>query len=532
MSFVMQNCSISQSEPVNNIMISAIIPTYNRSELLRISIESILKQSFPESEYEIIVVDNNSTDSTKKVVSNVNQTSGNQIHYVFEPNPGLVNARHRGAREAEGDILVFCDDDIIASPEWLTAISEAFNDPDVALVGGKVLPKYEVPLPHWINAFWQHDKYGSWIMYLSLIDLGDSIHEVPANYVFGCNFSIRKHVLYECGGFHPDSFPRDMIRYRGDGEYGLALAIMQKGYRTVYHPGVSIEHQVPKERMTVEYFCQRAFYEGISNSYTEIRKKVSLVDKGTNHTIFIKDTDQFAFGIINGTLQLEATSLPEIQKLVRYSCEQGKLYHRNQVLADPELLAYVLRKDYLKDSVSLPGRKHVAKTSMPYRQANLSNIGKTAEAILSQRAKLLCNEGERLFGECRFLEALAKFDEAMYLNPRVNGLQYRRAVCLLSAGRISEAEIASLAELKVKPEFKPASSLLESLHEVSGLGKILAIPTQLTFAERMLLHRLAQQIPSKGVIVEIGSYVGASSSFLAEGARKNSAHVFCIDTWQ
>lgn len=512
-------------------MISVIIPTYNRADLLAVALESILQQSLSANNYEIIVVDNNSTDNTQKVVSEINQKNGNRIISVFEENPGLVNGRHRGAKEAKGDILVFGDDDIIVSPGWLTAINQAFNDPKVALVGGKVIPDYEIEPPEWINEFWSKTELGSWIFYLSLIDLGDEVGEIPANYVFGCNFSIRKSVLYECGGFHPDSFPPQLIKYRGDGEYGLALEIMKRGYKTIYHPQARVKHQVTKERMTANYFCRRSFYEGISNSYTEIRQRGGVSgDKQDSDRI--RYTQEFAEALLKGVLQFQSNSLLEIKRMVNWCYEQGKLYHHDCASADNNLLTYVLKKDYYAFNVLTKENKMSSSKLVSQQPIYLMYLNKNAPAILAEQAQLLLKDAQKLFGECRYQEALVKIDKAMYMEPRILGLQYMRGVCLLNVGRVAEAEIAIRAELKVQPRFAPALKLLEQLPSAYGLEKILAVPTKVTFSERMLLYKLAQKVPQGGVIVELGSYVGASTSFLAEGSKQKSVQLFCIDTWE
>ncbi len=514
--------------------ISVIIPTFNRAEFLAQTIESVLNQTIPQSEYEIIIVDNNSSDNTKFVIENLNRKHGNRIRYVFEPESGLVYGRHAGAREAMGEILVFADDDIIVSEGWLVAIKDSFSDPGVALVGGKITPSWEGAPPSWIADFWTKGEYGSWMMHLSLIDLGDELIEVPANFVFGCNFSIRKRVLFECGGFHPDSYPLEMIRWRGDGEYGLALTLMKKGFKTVYNPAAHVKHVVPRGRMAAEYFCRRAFAEGVSNSYTQIREKGFSPDSTTLDADAVNDATQFALALIKGSLKTNATTLREIRELIAYSYKQGKLYHQYEASNDPVLLSHILRKDYYRADPLPANRNKPPKKShdASHTPSSLLDEKLTSEAIISRQAISFATEGRGFLGECFYLKALASFDNAMYLNPDMSALQYLRAVALLSVGRVREAEVALEAELKARPDFKPACSLKTSLHQARGLEKLLAVTTKLTFAERMFLHLAAKEIPDKGVIVEIGSHLGASACFLAEGARKRNGRVFCIDTWQ
>ena len=315
-------------------MLSVIIPTRNRAALLKDALESICVQSLTSDCFEVLVIDNASTDNTRLIVEE-SRTSHPDIHYIHEEKPGLHNGRHRGAQQAKGEVLVFVDDDIIAAPGWLKAIHETFKDPAVALAGGKILPKWEGDVPRWIELFTVRTELGWTIGNLSLLDFGDMKKDIPAGYVYGCNFSIRKSVLFECGGFHPDAMPQELIRYRGDGESALSRKIMEKGYRIVYEPDALVYHRVPKERLTADYFCRRAFNQGISDSFTEIRR-----NGGVLGTMDHRENG----GMINRLIRMFREK--PIQKEVRVSYLEGKEYHRKMVESDPEILDYVLRETY------------------------------------------------------------------------------------------------------------------------------------------------------------------------------------------
>jgi glucosyl-dolichyl phosphate glucuronosyltransferase len=254
-------------------MLSIIVPTRNRADLLQLALQSLQSQTLSSDLFEVLVIDNGSTDNTKQVVTSFQQHSGN-IRYFFESTPGLHVGRHLGMKMAGSDILVYADDDIEAFPTWLEAIAESFQDSEVVLVGGKNLPKFESEPPEWILKMWEKDENGNRILgSLSIIDLGNEKKEISPYQVFGCNFSIRKSVLLEAGGFHPDAMPQELIKYRGDGETHVSRYIFAKRYKTIYHPKASVYHTVPSDRMTEEYFCRRAYNQGISNSYTLIRNK-------------------------------------------------------------------------------------------------------------------------------------------------------------------------------------------------------------------------------------------------------------------
>lgn len=256
------------------MFLSVIIPTRNRADLLKSTLQSLESQTLQRDSFEVIVVDNGSTDNTRQVVESVQQQLVN-VRYFYDPTPGLHVGRHLGMKMAKSDILVYADDDIEAFPTWLEAIAETFQDQDVALVGGKDLPKFESKPPDWIYKMWEENKHGNRILgYLSIIDLGDKKKSITPYHVYGCNFSVRKSVLLEAGGFHPDAMPQELIQYRGDGESHVSKFIENMGYRTIYNAKASVFHIVPKERLTETYFCKRAYLQGISDSYTQIRNAI------------------------------------------------------------------------------------------------------------------------------------------------------------------------------------------------------------------------------------------------------------------
>ncbi len=223
--------------------------------------------------FEVIIVDNGSTDSTKQIFESYRNRITN-LRYCFDDTPGLHVGRHRGMQEAESETLVYADDDIEAFPTWLEAIAKDFKNNEAVLVGGKNLPQFEVPPPEWILTMWRKNSSGHRILsYLSILDLGDEVRKVDPSHVYGCNLSILKSALLDEGGFHPDSMPDDYINYRGDGESHVVGALKAKGHNALYDPKASVYHIVTRERMTERYFCNRAYRQGISDSYTSIREK-------------------------------------------------------------------------------------------------------------------------------------------------------------------------------------------------------------------------------------------------------------------
>jgi len=253
---------------MDKLKISVIIPTYNRTESLANTIRSLKQQVF--IGYEIIVVDNSCTDETKILVEKEERDIDKNrcfIMYLPEPSIGLHNARHTGAKASKGEILLYVDDDIIADENLLNEILKPYADPVVGCVGGKILPKWEVNPPEWIKLFS--------LSWLSILDLGEEIKETEV--LYGCNFSIRRQILFDIGGFNPDGFPdRKYWYFRGDGEMGLLRKLHTSGRKIVYNPNAIVWHIIPKQRIDIKYFQERAFKCGVERSFSQLRYRKNI----------------------------------------------------------------------------------------------------------------------------------------------------------------------------------------------------------------------------------------------------------------
>lgn len=303
--------------------VSIIIPTHNRAGDLANLLESLCKLNSAGSELEILVVDNNSTDATKAVTEGFKEKLPS-IRYLWEPTPGLHAARHRGAQEAKSEILAFFDDDVTVSPHWLEGITESFKDSQVQLATGKIEPAFEAEPPEWLESLWNKTPNGRALGWLTLLDLGDKTQEIPVGYVWGANFAIRKNALLQAGGFHPDSLPEELLRYRGDGESGLARKIAEKQGKAVYHPLSKVTHKVSKSRLEPEYFYKRGFAQGISDSFSAVRYSGNLQP--------LKEVPE---------------SLENIDHVIKRGMAEGWNYHQSELRRDNQLMDWVLKDSYI-----------------------------------------------------------------------------------------------------------------------------------------------------------------------------------------
>lgn len=331
-----QSCTDDKGcEPL--LQVSVIIPTCNRPDMLRRTLASLVKQTASQNCFEVIVVDNGTSEETDKLVC-LFQSSIANLRYVVEPSPGLHCARHYGLREATTEILIYVDDDIEAFPTWLEGIIETFkNHPEAVLVGGKSLPLFENAPPAWLESLWEQNEYGRVHGWLSLVDMGEQIRPIPAEYVYGCNFSIRRAVLQSCGGFHPDSMPWSLKHLRGDGETHVSNWISDHGLVAYYNPLASVYHQVPAERMTFKYLCKRAFLQAISYSYT-VTRRMPTVRQRTGTTI-----KRIASVLFHQVICGEGGIRRHWLCLI-----YGLLWYQTKIFMNPQLLKWITKEDYFE----------------------------------------------------------------------------------------------------------------------------------------------------------------------------------------
>ena len=255
-----------ENVPINRLpMVSVIIPSYNRARMLGITIESFINQDYPSDSFEIIIADNNSTDDTREVVAEWQSKSAVPITYLFEKRQGVHFARNSAAKQANGEILYFTDDDMIAEPDLLTELMKVFEmDPLVGTATGRVLPKWQTQPPDWILQL----CYNGW---LSIFDsLGDGTHIDETDFgVYSCHQAIRREALFKAGGFNPESTYTD---YVGDGETGLSIKLKDIGYKFGYNGKSVIHHMIPASRMTQDYLNKRLANQGSADCYTEYKK--------------------------------------------------------------------------------------------------------------------------------------------------------------------------------------------------------------------------------------------------------------------
>ena len=245
--------------------VSVIVATYNRGEVLRGALESLLRAETA-TPYEVIVVDNNSTDNTRNVVEELQAKSPVDLIYCFETQQGVSYARNVGIERARAPILAFTDDDIRPAPDWISSIVESFKRfPEADCIGGKVLPDPSIEFPSWLTE--QH-----WPP-LALMNLGEEpiVLDVEKGAgLVGANFVVRAPAIKEVGLFYPE-----LQRVKGgigsleDTELQIRLSRAQK--RLMYLPELIVYAQVLDERLDKAY--HRRWHCGHGHFYAVMRNE-------------------------------------------------------------------------------------------------------------------------------------------------------------------------------------------------------------------------------------------------------------------
>lgn len=237
-----------------NYLITVIICTYNRCDLLKSVMETLIDQKLPPDYYELIIVDNNSNDSTKEFVQKFTvQNSKYNIRYILEPNQGLSHARNRGWKEAKGEYVAYTDDDCKIPADWLTVAKNTIEKYSPDVFGGPYFAFYLSDKPKWFK-----DEYGSHVQCAEFRELYSN------EFLDGANMFFRCSILEEMGGFDPNLGMKGKTIGYGE-ETALLLTIRERKpeYSILYNPDLFVYHLVPAQKMNLAWNIKNKFKDGI-----------------------------------------------------------------------------------------------------------------------------------------------------------------------------------------------------------------------------------------------------------------------------
>jgi GT2 family glycosyltransferase len=259
--------------------ISVIICTFNRADLLKRVLQSVVEQSLERDAYEVVVVNNASTDDTPEVVRTFQtRYPSHSIGIIAEPRQGLGYARNSGYKAAKGRYVAYVDDDCLAPWEWLEHILECFQQvqPEPWSVGGPILPVYGAPKPKWFKDEFEKTTWGDKARFLCQ---GEGF--------YGNNMAFQKRLLEKYGGFDTRLDMNGVyLSVGGETEfYDRMWSDAGTSCLFYYCPNAPIHHIVSPHRITILYRLKRAFAEGQAWHCTRdprsIRSRISLLLRTT-----------------------------------------------------------------------------------------------------------------------------------------------------------------------------------------------------------------------------------------------------------
>ncbi|HEX6974121.1 MAG TPA: glycosyltransferase, partial [Vicinamibacterales bacterium] len=213
--------------------------------------------------YEVVVVDNNSTDDTRDVVQRVMaRDATGRLRYVFEPRQGVSYARNTGVEQTSAPLILFLDDDGMPGREWVREMFEAFRaHPEAHCIGGRVTARWDVPPPAWMDK----PHYGP----VALQDRPAATY-VNARSASTClltaNLGVRREVFDRVGGFSP-AYPRNQDRE-------WEMRVWRAGLQGLYLPAMEVKATVPPERLTRRYHRRWQARTGMYHALMRFRDTV------------------------------------------------------------------------------------------------------------------------------------------------------------------------------------------------------------------------------------------------------------------
>ena len=237
--------------------ITAIVCTHNRAGYLRRALESLAAQTLSPRDYEILVVDNASTDETPQIVHGLSEEIAN-LRYIREEHLGLSRARNTGAAAASTPYIAYMDDDARAEPNWLHTLLTSFKGlvPAPACVGGRVLLDWGGDPPRWLPR-----RY--WSVYTYVDHPGGNHWLGEQEYLAGANMAFRRDDLLSLGGFPVNLGRRGSCLLSGE-EAAVIQTLREKRLGVFYTADAVVLHAVPQTRLRRSWLRNRMFWDGAS----------------------------------------------------------------------------------------------------------------------------------------------------------------------------------------------------------------------------------------------------------------------------
>jgi glycosyltransferase involved in cell wall biosynthesis len=271
-----------------------LIATCNRAALLDETLDSIRAMRVGTGRrWDVIVVDNNSTDGTRAVVERQARDFPVPLRYLYEAQQGRSSALNAGIAASNATIIAMTDDDVRVEAGWLEAACEALGDPAIAYAGGPVTPIWETPPPAWLDLT-RGDLWGT----IAIQDHGDRpfdygrARKVP----LGANMAARRSMFTSIGGFRADLGRRRGKLVLGQEVPELLMRARAAGLRGMYVPAMRVHHHIPSTRLTRAYFRKWWFGKGVSRSALERVQPVTELGVDLRQTPHVMRVPRYMYG--------------------------------------------------------------------------------------------------------------------------------------------------------------------------------------------------------------------------------------------
>ena len=233
------------------INISVVICTYNRAGSLADTLRCLAAQSYEIDNWELIVVDNNSNDNTKEIISQYSGILPN-LTYKFESQQGLSYARNLGINSAQAEIIVFTDDDVLPATDWLVQIHKNMEKYHCDACGGYIAPKWEAPPPPWLTEIF----YG--FLAIKTDPNGPRRLSIDDELPFGANMAFRKSMFSMFGLFDTQKGRKGNILAGGE-DIEMFERIINANRSVYYFPDSKVTHKIEPFRLKKNYFRRWRF---------------------------------------------------------------------------------------------------------------------------------------------------------------------------------------------------------------------------------------------------------------------------------
>jgi glucosyl-dolichyl phosphate glucuronosyltransferase len=240
------------------------ICTFNRAASLRRTLDSLVAMEVPgDLAWEVLIVNNNSTDHTDDVISEYVERL--PVRREFESRPGKSNALNRAINAAKGEYILWTDDDVVVDPGWLRAYVEAFRRwPEAAIFGGRIIPRLEPPVPRWVT-----ESISGLAGPYAARDCGDDVQPLSVaedRFPYGANWAVRSKEQ-RASRYDPNLGPSS-IRPRLGEERDVIEGILGSGAIGYWIPEAIVDHCIGQERQTVPYVFEYSMNLGETHTYS------------------------------------------------------------------------------------------------------------------------------------------------------------------------------------------------------------------------------------------------------------------------